>query len=127
MSEQEARTEKYGFTQSAISHLIDMGEGHEFKREELIDIDVVGDDPRVSRLGFELMAASAQHHWYGTVTVPENADVNTKLWAPIKMSPPMLELYYKLIEREGLPTVSSAKTIIDKLGEPDPVTGRPTK
>lgn len=124
MSEQEACTEKYRFTTSAIEHII--GDGKNWNKEDLVDINVQGDNPQVSRLCFELMAAANQSHWYGTVTVPEKADINTKLWAQVKMSPDMWKLTQKLLDREGLPNIATQK-LVDKYGAPDPVSGRPTK
>lgn len=124
MAEQEARTEKYGLTQSAIEHLI--GDGSDWKKDQLVDINVVGDNPQVSRLMFELMAASNQAHWHGTVTVPENADINTKLWATVKMSPDMWTLAQKLLDTHNLPNIANQK-LVDKFGAPDLASGRPTK
>lgn len=127
MAEQEAKTEKYGFTQSAMEHIL--GNGEDIKKEDLIDINVKGDDPHVSRLIFEQMAATHQAHWHGTVTVPENADVNTKLWATVKMSEPMWHLTRRLLDKYGLPNIAGAtnKRLMDEMGEPDLNTGRPTK
>lgn len=101
MSQQEEpRTEVYGFTVSAMEHLLGNGEGIEEK--DRVPIDVDSENPEVSRLIVELMSATPQPHWEAIVDVPEGADVNTKMYATVHMSEPMWALTQKLLSKHGL-------------------------
>ena len=94
----EPSTQKYGFTESQLKSLI--GDGSHLTEDDLVEISVDGENEDVSRLGFELMAASSHNHWKGKVKIPENATTDTKLWATVKMSPALWELYQRLIKEK---------------------------
>lgn len=103
----EPKTEKYGFTQTKFLHLL--GPGEEFSRKDMVAIQVYGDHPEVSRMVHESMAAAPAKHWHATVTVPEKADVNTRLYSTVWMTEPLWKLNQKLFEKYGLPDAVSGR------------------
>lgn len=110
----EPKTEKFGFTQKKM--LTILREGEDIKRSDLVPITVYGDNPDISRLVHELIAAAPPNHWYGEVKVPPGATVNTKMYSKIMMSEPCWQLTQKLIDKYGFPAVPPGTPIVNPEG-----------